>query len=708
MTFLHPWAIWMGVAAAAAPVVVHMLTRPRPTRMPLSTLRFVREAVRQRRSRSRLRDLLILILRTAAVLLLAIALAQPQWGSRPLVCDSLGGQAIRVVLLDVSQSMAANEGSVELIQRARPRAADYLRYRPGLKANLILAGARPRAVFEQPSTNFGTLRDELARCRVRPERIDVRRALALAATMLAASSPQDARRRELVIVSDFQRSNWARADFSLLPAGTKIQLEAVAPRRAAANVAITRVAATVLTAGQQGVQLEADVANDAPAARKVTVEVTLGDETYRLSGTCPPRRPTTLAQRLDLRGTGWLGGEARLVGADDALGAGDVRPAVVQIPPKPVYVLITRQSPTKRPSSSHFLECALAPDKRLKEKASAKVVRVPSGAIDHLALAPARLVAIDHPGKLDDKAVYLLAGLLQRGRPVLYVASEPADAGNLKRLAEAAGSGMRMPVEFFPVPPGQSRRERFVTSVRGDQPPFRVFGDQLSSITGRLRFAGGLDSRRIEGTLADDVLATLDDGSAAMVLTASDAGTLAVINADLGASNLPRTPIFVPLLDELIERMLQPAGTDDSPECGEPLVVSLPPEADIAAGLAVVAPAPKPGEDRCASETRCGELVDQGAAVVWRWESPSRPGVYRIERGDRVVCRVPVVIPAEESRLESLSADVLGKRLAGGRDVYYHGAEPLDSRRDRSWTYFATACVLCLFGEVAALMAFRT
>ena len=48
MTFLHPWAIWIGVAAASVPIVVHLLTRPRPMRMPLSTLRFVREAVRQR------------------------------------------------------------------------------------------------------------------------------------------------------------------------------------------------------------------------------------------------------------------------------------------------------------------------------------------------------------------------------------------------------------------------------------------------------------------------------------------------------------------------------------------------------------------------------------------------------------------------------------------------------------------------------------
>ena len=99
---------------------------------------------------------------------MALAVARPQWGQRLQVSDLAGGDAVRVVLLDVSQSMAAREGAVEQIERARTVAADYLRYRPGLAANLILAAARPQAVFDGPSTNFDALRDELARCRVLP------------------------------------------------------------------------------------------------------------------------------------------------------------------------------------------------------------------------------------------------------------------------------------------------------------------------------------------------------------------------------------------------------------------------------------------------------------------------------------------------------------------------------------------------------------
>src|SRR5436190_8302799 len=116
MTLLHSWALVLGVAAAALPVLVHWLTRPRPVRLPLSTIRFVREAVRQRRARHRLRDLLVLALRTLAVLLLAWAVARPLLGRQPLVTPRESSAAARVVVLDVSQSLAAGARGITLFE----------------------------------------------------------------------------------------------------------------------------------------------------------------------------------------------------------------------------------------------------------------------------------------------------------------------------------------------------------------------------------------------------------------------------------------------------------------------------------------------------------------------------------------------------------------------------------------------------------------
>src|SRR5204863_6350086 len=106
--------------------------------------------------------------------------------------------------------MAAQTGGVSALERGRALAARHLEFRPGLRTNLILAAAQAHAVFAGPSSNFPALREALATASVRSERLLVQPALNLAAEMLAAAGPA-ATRRELVIVSDFQRTNWAAA-----------------------------------------------------------------------------------------------------------------------------------------------------------------------------------------------------------------------------------------------------------------------------------------------------------------------------------------------------------------------------------------------------------------------------------------------------------------------------------------------------------------
>ncbi len=701
--FLHPWAIVLGIAAIGLPVAIHWLTKPRPVRMPLSTLRFVREAVRQHRARHRLRDFTVLALRTLAVMLVAFAIARPKLGEEPLVSDSQTGSAVRVVVLDVSQSMAALNHGVEAIERARTIAEEHLRYRSGLRVNLILAGAVPRAAFSQPSQNFEALRDELSQAQVRPERLDINRAIANAGEMLAPDSRDDRRRRELVVISDFQRSNWARADFSPLPRQTQIQLESTSTETTPGNIALLRSQVQRRTAVGDETQLEVEIGNYSLVSQRITVEVAIGEATFRVEGLCPPNRRTTLSQEIQLQQVGWQAGSARLVGVEDALAADNERAFVVEVTEKPTYVLLTRQSARQRPSSSYYLERALAPSSRPGERAPVDIVRVDPAEIDRESLTAADLLIIDHPGKITAETIRLLAGLLRRGRPVLYVAGEQIDATNLRLLVEAAGGGLQMPVEFAPPPQGQPRRELFLTSVRDDVAPFDVFGDSRQAITGRLRFGGGLNSRRRENTLDDDVLATYSDGTACLVLTSSDAGALAVLNADLNRSNLPTSGAFVPLLDQLVQRLLQSRAAVTAAWSGEPVVVRLPSGIGTASELQIVGP--NPNETESISP---GELVDEGIGVVWRWPSPDKQGVYRVQRREETVFALPIGLPAEESQLESLSPDVLKNRLAGTLAVHYRSATGGSGRRDALWTWLLTACVVSIIGEFVSLTVLRS
>jgi hypothetical protein len=225
---------------------------------------------------------------------------------------------------------------------------------------------------------------------------------------------------------------------------------------------------------------------------------------------------------------------------------------------------------------------------------------------------------------------------------------------------------------------------------------------------GRLRFAGGISSRRLQTGLDADILATYNDGTAGIVLCSSDAGALAVINADLADSDLPKTSAFVPLLAELLGQMLARGQRAGSAPCGEPLVVQLPAEAGAAAGLRVRGPEGAAAE---ANADGFGQLTDEAVGTQWRWLSPGPPGVYRVERDGRTVFAAAVKIPPEESELgeqDLLRPEDLTGRLAAGRTAAYRGAADEGQTRDDFWKWFAVACVVCILGEITALLGFRT
>ncbi|MGQ9651242.1 MAG: vWA domain-containing protein [Phycisphaerae bacterium] len=699
MRFLHAWMFFFGALAVGLPILIHYLTRPRPVRLPLSTIRFVQEVIHQRRTFHRLRNFLILALRTLAVGLLAWAFTRPLIGEKPLIGKDDSASAVRVVILDVSQSMAASLRGISVFERARSVGAEYLAHRAGLRANLILAGARARPIFEQCSANVAALKDELSQTTVLPERLNVQAAIAVAAEMLSTTSGDGDTRRELIIVSDFQRSNWASVDFSPLPSDTVIELEAAGPAEVPPNVAILRVGVQGRPERDREVRMDVEVGNYSSLPRRVTVDLQIGEATYRLEGLCPPGISTTLSGPVTLRGSGWQVGRAVLPGLDDALPADDHRDFAVEVRPRPTYALVSRQRPDDRPSSSYYLERGLAPLEPKPGQAVELIVRIPPDQLSREALASAELIALDHPGPLSAEAAGLLAAMMRRGRAILYVAAEPVDASNLKRIVDAAGSDLQMPVEFVPPAPGQVRQNLFLAEVRAKDPPFNVFGDQVAAAIGPLRFAGGLVSRRTESALAEDLLATYSDRTACLVSTVCGAGHLTVLNADLSESNLPRSPAFVPLIGELVSRMLGQNRAGDAVPCGEPLAMHLPADSGTAAGLQIVGP--KGAGD-------FGELATEGTWTVWRWPAAGAPGVYEVQREGKTVFAAATGIAAQESDLTSLSESIFKDRLAGGRTVHYRNAATDQNKQDDIWLWFAAACVACLCIELMVLRLFRT
>jgi len=113
------WIFLFGALAVAGPVIAHLLAKPRFRRLPFTMLRFLRTGQVESQSRRKLRDLLILLLRCAIIVLLAMLFA------RPLLHVSAG--SVFFLGLDNSMSMAYSDADGSYFDRMVDEAVDYIR-----------------------------------------------------------------------------------------------------------------------------------------------------------------------------------------------------------------------------------------------------------------------------------------------------------------------------------------------------------------------------------------------------------------------------------------------------------------------------------------------------------------------------------------------------------------------------------------------------
>ncbi len=519
------WKFCAGRAAGRA-----LANTPAPLPYSLSTVRFLQEVIQQRRARSRLRDWIVLALRMLCIGLLAATIARPLWQRPPIVSADATGEIERVIVLDNSLSMAAGGSGVSSWSTATASALEYLDSSSMMQANVILAGAKARPVFDQLSPNLGALREAVRQARPQSERCDPRAALEAAAKLLSQASQA---RKELVLISDFQRSNWGTMLLDLVPKGTQIQFHN-AGQTARDNVAITSIRFIAEPVAGQPATLEVEVANYTERPLDVKCAVEIGPWKRTLEGNVLPSGTKTLVDSVTLPEIGWAYGSARLVNNLDVLAEDDSRPVAVRVRAPLRVLMITRQNAGEFPSSSYYLEQALNvalgqatfADEASPANNDAPVKRVHPGR-DPLRNWPASdITVLEHPGALTPEMITHLATSLRRGQGIFYVASELVDAMNLKQLADALGSQYQPPVELLAGESNQSRKDLFIRTVRSREPPFSGLGStNAASLFRSVRFAGGLNTRSTAEGLRDQVLAELSDTSALLYISSIGAGS---------------------------------------------------------------------------------------------------------------------------------------------------------------------------------------
>lgn len=118
MQFLYPGFLW-GLLALAIPVIIHLFYFRRFKRIYFTNVKFLKEIKEETSSRNKLKNLLILAMRLAAVACLVFAFAQPFIPTGENV--KLGEKAVSIYI-DNSFSMAAEKENIPLLDLAKERA----------------------------------------------------------------------------------------------------------------------------------------------------------------------------------------------------------------------------------------------------------------------------------------------------------------------------------------------------------------------------------------------------------------------------------------------------------------------------------------------------------------------------------------------------------------------------------------------------------
>lgn len=116
IAFLNPMLLW-ALPLCAVPIIIHLLNRRRFKRVPWAAMEFLLAAMKRNRKRLRMEQWLVLLLRTLAVIFLALLVARPQMSAGAL----LGSRTHHVVVLDDTASMTQRMGSTNLFDHAQDK-----------------------------------------------------------------------------------------------------------------------------------------------------------------------------------------------------------------------------------------------------------------------------------------------------------------------------------------------------------------------------------------------------------------------------------------------------------------------------------------------------------------------------------------------------------------------------------------------------------
>ncbi|MGQ9591248.1 MAG: BatA domain-containing protein, partial [Planctomycetota bacterium] len=612
--FLHGSIAWATLALVSIPIIIHLIHRRRFTQLDWAAMEFLLEALKRARRRLRLEQLLLLLVRIAAVLLAGFAIARPIASEGGLSwLASFFGSEEHVIVLDDSFSTSRGEAGRTAFARAADAVSAQIRRlaeRSGSSRLTVVRASRPRApIFRSAFAS----REELAELAASVGRLsptDTRMPLAQVLEEIAERSAREAeggkpRAKTISIVTDFRAADWTDAR-----GGPDGELRAALARlseEAGAEIAVLDVGSddernvAILGASVEGgraiqeipAEIRVSVKNFGPTTarglglrlRYAPAPATGADEAGFVAVPGPPlgdlgpgeTKAATISATF--RAAGNYGAFVELAGAGDALPGDDAFALSVEVASALEVLVVSGEPSSERfEGEADFLAEALAPEGAVSGIRPHVVAEdaIPRGDLD-----PYVAIFLLNVHSVPEEFLAPLAAYVRRGGSLAVFLGDQVDAGFYnRRLGPPAAGGSSSPEAgaetsgLLPARIGRAvsvREEPLGIAFDFDHPYFEILRG-VEEWVGTVRFGERFE---LEPAPAARAIARFSDGSPAVVEGAVERGRaiLFASAADLEGNDWPRNPTYLMVLQKLVAALARARGEMPQPLAGAPLVI---------------------------------------------------------------------------------------------------------------------------------------
>lgn len=537
--------------------------------------------------------------------------------------------------------------------------------RRGDTANVILCGGASRPVLPKPSGDFGTLRQAIRSAVPSFERGNPSAAIALAASEMSESA---ATNRQLIIASDFQKTNWTPDVFAGLPAEFQLVL-LEAGENAPDNAALTalRLPAPAPVPGQPA-RITAEVWNGADTTRSLTVSLEIARDDGAASNlpeiapqtvTVPPFAAATLTFGVSFPDAARYRVTGRL--PPDSLPAANSRYLIADLQDR-LNVLLLTDSRFSNAEGATFLRQALNPAPNIPGGLRVTTRRTANLTANDLRAAD--VVVCDEMETLSAPETALLKRYLSDGGAALFFLANTQSAAQINAIIKQIPGGAKAlftPETYLDVR-RQGKGYIALSPPKTQSPLLRLFADPTVADLTKIRFTRYFLTAPPDP--AAEILLSFEDATPALARCDYGRGSLLLANFSASplAGDLAKQTLFPPLVHEMTQGM-----ANQNPE---------------------------------RMETLCGgSFTDTSGVTIF---NTAHPGFYHTVAGQTATTAFAVNSAPEESDLRRADlAELQAKRASGKSHLVGPNGQTLASLRYNSplWPYCLLFALLFLLLE---------